>query len=100
MTKAKVLTPVEAPAGRDVESYLNTFDVPTKIRNGLKKLGMGWLYEHELVKLCGLNQQQFTAYTKNGQFKEYVVREPQAERDKRVWAGTKQLAAKLRGDMS
>jgi hypothetical protein len=91
----KTATTTVVEVGHGTQEYLMKYDIPTRIAAGLKKLGDRWIHEPDLVRLCGLNPQQFTPHSKG--FKEFIVREPQGERDKRVWAGTKAYAAKLRG---
>lgn len=93
--KAKTVAPSAVEVGHGTQEFLMKYDIPTRIAAGLKKLGDRWLHEPDLVRLCGLNPQQFTAHMKG--FKDFIVREPEGERYKRVWAGTKAYATKLRG---
>jgi hypothetical protein len=96
MTKAKVTSPATPEVGFSAEEYMDKFDPATKIRNGLAKLGNRCIFEFDLAKLCGMTPQLFTAHKKAFEA-DYLVREPQSNSEKPVWAGSKQLAAKLRG---
>lgn len=98
MTKAKVTAPAMPEVGFSAEEYMNKFDPATKIRNGLAKLGNRCIFEYDLAKLCSMTPQMFTAHKKAFEA-DFLVREAQSDRDKPVWAGTKQLAAKLRGEV-
>lgn len=92
------ITKPKLQVGFSAEEFLMKYDAPTKIAAGLAKLGARCMHESDLVKLCGLSQQQFTAHREG--FKDFIIREPQSERDKRVWGGTKAFAAKLRGPVN
>lgn len=103
MTKKKQAprnsTPSPAPkaAGRSVLDFRaehdKSFIVPQRIREGIKKLGEGWEYEVGFLRLSGLSTTDLAAY--RDEFSEFTVmvggRNP-----KRVWAGSKELAAQLR----
>lgn len=86
-----------AGAGRGLDEFRVNFDksyiVPKRIAAALEKLGSGWQYEVEFSKLAGVNLTDLAHY--RPQFEEFVVA---LNRDggKRVWAGTKGFAAKLR----
>lgn len=84
--------------GKDFEAFRaahdKSFIVPKKIREGLAKLGESWLYEAEFMKLCSLSQTDFAAY--RDQFTDFYVTVG-GRTAKRVWAGTKAFANKLRG---
>jgi hypothetical protein len=67
--------------------------VPAKFREALKKLGGGWLYDEEFRKLAGLSTADFARY--RDQFLDHVVIVKGAQ-PKKAWAGTKDLAAKMR----
>lgn len=68
-----------------------SFIVPQKIRAALKALGDGWEYEAQFTRMAGISQTELGNYRE--QFSEHVV---MVDRIKRVWAGTKAAAAKLR----
>lgn len=89
---------VQPDIGFTPEEYMKKFDPPTKIRDGLAKLGNRCMFESDFAKLCGMTPQMFTAHKKG--FLEYLVRAAQADRDKPVWAGNKALATRLRGRVS
>lgn len=82
-------------AGRSLDDFRSTHDksyiIPKRIRSGLEKLGGGWAYEQEFCKLAGVSAQDLAIHREP--FAEHIVL---VERTKRVWAGTKALAAKLR----
>lgn len=90
---------IKVEVGFSAEEYMKKFDPATKIRDGLAKLGARCMFEFDLAKLCGMTPQMFTAH-KKAFVADYLVREAQTERDKPVWAGSKALAAKLRGDIN
>lgn len=84
-------------AGRPVADFRSAHDksfiVPQKIEAALKKLGDGWEYEAAFLKLAELSVTDLAKY--RPQFEDYIVMTtgPNA---KRVWSGTKELAAQLR----
>lgn len=84
--------------GKDFESFRAAHDknfiVPNKIKAGLAALGESWMYEAEFMKSCGISQTDFAAY--RDQFAEFYV-DVGGRNPKRVWAGTKAFANKLRG---
>lgn len=72
-----------------------SFVVPNKIKAGLEKLGNdGWEYEADFIKLCGLNINDFGRF--RDQFGDNIVAFKQDGRDRRIIAGSKALAAKMR----
>lgn len=81
--------------GRTIEDFRAAHDknfiVPLKIRDGLKQLGTGWEYEVAFCRLAGVSLGDLANY--RDAFAEHVVL---VDRTKRVWAGTKELAQKLR----
>jgi hypothetical protein len=91
------MSAVKVEVGFSAEDYMKKFDPATKIRDGLAKLGARCMFESDLAKLCGMTPQLFTAHKKPFAV-DFLVREAQTDRDKPVWAGSKALAAKLRGD--
>lgn len=85
-------------AGKSIADFRAAHDksyiIPQRIREGLKRLGDGWEYEGEFIKLCGgMAQQEFARY--RDAFKDHVVTTT-GKNPKRCWAGTKQTAEKLR----
>lgn len=70
-----------------------SFIVPQKIRDALKKLGDGWEYELELMKIAGLSTTDLAIFRE--QFQDHIVLTG-GKNPKRVWCGTKELAEKLR----
>jgi hypothetical protein len=88
--------------GKDLEMFRAAHDksyiVPRRIKEGLTALGESWEYEAEFIKRCGLSQIDFAAY--RDQFSDfYVETGGTGGRGKRVWAGTKAFATKLRESM-
>lgn len=72
-----------------------SFIVPQKIKAGIDALGKdGWEYEAEFIKSSGVNQNDISKFRE--QFTDFVVLIRQDGREKRVWAGSKTLADKLR----
>jgi hypothetical protein len=86
--------------GKDLEAFRAAHDknyiVPARIKKGLSELGESWEYEADFIRRCGLSQTDFAAY--RDQFDEFFVDTDGSHRNrgKRVWAGTKPFAAKLR----
>jgi hypothetical protein len=82
-------------AGRPISDFRAAHDkgfiIPTRIREGLAKLGDGWVYEGEFCKLAGIGAQDLANHREP--FVDHIVL---VERTKRVWAGSKRTAAKLR----
>jgi hypothetical protein len=99
MTDAKnPAAPKAASVGNDTLAFRSEYDagfrIPKKIKEGLAKLGRGWLHEAQFLKLCGLQPSQLKDYRED--FRDFIVREPQNDRDKRVWAGTVAYATELK----
>ena len=91
-------TSTKAP-GRGLDEFKSTFDksfiIPNKIRAALTKLGNGWEYDANFAKLAELSIADLSAY--RSQFAEFQVELKQGnERGKRVWAGTKATAERMR----
>jgi hypothetical protein len=90
-----------APKGKDLDAFRASHDksfiVPKRIREGLAALGESWEYEHEFIKRCGLSQTDFGAY--RDQFADFWLHVG-GKSPKKVWAGTKAFAAKLREKVS
>lgn len=94
--------PAEVPAhpaakgkARSLAEFRSTFDkdfiVPNKVKAGLAELGSdGWEYEAAFAKLCGLPLSDLGNYRES--FLDFVV----TIRERRAWAGSKALAAKMR----
>lgn len=79
------------------EAHDKNFIVPQKIRQGLTALGKdGWEYETDFIRACGLRITDFQAFS--GEFEDFIVNLPasNSSRARRVWAGSKALAAKMR----
>lgn len=74
-------------------AYDKSFIVPNKIRSGLASLGESWEPEAEFIRRCGLCTTDFARY--RDEFMDHVVEVP-GKQAKRVWAGTKAYANKLR----
>lgn len=83
--------------GKDLMSFRALHDksyiVPLAIRSGLVQLGDSWEYEQEFVTRCRLSLKDFGQYRE--QFAEYYV-EIGGKSIRRVWAGTKAYAQKLK----
>lgn len=90
---------MDVQKGRNLESFRKTFDksviVPDRIRAGLAALGDSWEYEVDFIKRCGLSTTDFSRF--RDQFEDFMVEiRSGSQRQRRVWAGTKKFAAKLR----
>lgn len=71
------------------------FVVPNKIKAGLEQLGKdGWEYESDFVKLCGVSVVDFGRFREG--FSDFYVSVGGERSGKRVWAGSKALAEKMR----
>lgn len=71
------------------------FIVPQKIKTALEKLGNdGWEYELEFVKTANVSLTDLALF--RDQFAEFWLTVGASGREKRVWAGSKSLANKLR----
>ncbi|MGH7176125.1 MAG: hypothetical protein ACREJC_01985 [Tepidisphaeraceae bacterium] len=84
--------------GRSFEEFQALYDkdfiVPTRIREGLERLGpSGWEYEFQFTKIAGVNVQDLKTY--RDQFAAHVV--VLNKRDGRTaWAGSPETAKKMR----
>lgn len=95
--KAPAAPAEQKGAGRTLQDFRaehdKSFIIPARIREALKKLGAGWEYEVGFLRLASLSTTDLAAY--RDEFADYVVlvggRNP-----KRIWAGTKELAAQMR----
>ena len=68
--------------------------VPAKIRAGIKNLGVnGWLYESEFLAAIDVAHTDFGRF--KAEFEEFTVT-PRGKNPRRVWCGSKKLAAKFR----
>jgi hypothetical protein len=94
-----------ATKGKDLDAFRASHDrsfiIPKRIRDGLADLGDSWEYEGEFLKRCKISTHEFGTY--RDQFKDFYVETPTGgsrDNGKRVWAGTKGFAAKLRAQIS
>lgn len=72
------------------------FVVPNKIKAGLEALGKyGWEYEAEFIKICGVSVVDIGRF--RDEFEDFYVIVGGERTGKRVWAGSKVLAEKMRG---
>jgi hypothetical protein len=98
MSSKPATPPVKKAAGKSVEDFRALHDksyiVPRKIRAAIEALGPeGWEYELGFLKLAGLSTTDMAAF--RDQFEEFIVSTP-GHNPKRIWAGSKALAEKLR----
>lgn len=84
--------------GKSLEDFRAEHDkgfiVPRKIKEALAKLGEGWLYEVEFLKLAHLSTTDLATYRE--EFADHIVNVG-GRTPKRVWVGTKALAQKMKG---
>jgi hypothetical protein len=73
-------------------SHDKDFIVPTKIRRALSELGEGWVYESDLLRLAVVSVSDLALY--RDQFSSHWLVVDRS--GKRVWAGSKALADKMR----
>ena len=88
--------PKSSGAGRSLANFRSTYDkdtiIPAKIQAALTDLGESWEYESEFVRRLGIGYADLGNY--RDRFADHIVF---IRRDsKRVWAGTVQLAVKLK----
>jgi hypothetical protein len=94
-------TPPKKVGGKDLEMFRaahdRSFIIPRRIKDALATLGESWEYEAEFIKRCGLSQSDFALY--RDQFADFFVETANSHRSrgKRVWAGSKAFATRLRG---
>lgn len=84
-------------AGKSVAAFRaahdKSFIVPQRIREGLKKLGDGWEYEVDFMRVCGgLATTDIAAF--RAEFSDFWF-ETGGRNPKRVWCATKELAKQL-----
>ena len=88
--------PKQAAASRSLEEFRKTYDkdliVPAKIREAIKALGDGWVYEQEFTRLANVSYNDLSIYREL--FADHIV---VIKKDSRkVWAGTPELAEEMR----
>ena len=89
-TKPKTKTLSDFRAAHD-----KNFVVPQKIKAGIEKLGKeGWEYEVDFARMCGVNTTDFARF--RDQFEEFFVTVLSNNHTRRVWAGSKATADKMR----
>jgi len=74
-------------------SHDKNFIVPQRIQTALKKLGDGWEYEVDFIKLAGLCTTDLARF--RDQFEDYFVT-TNGKNPKRVWTGSKAVAQQMR----
>lgn len=101
--KAKAKNAQKAPAaakatGRSLDEFRKTFDrshiVPTRIKAALESLGTAWMTEIEFAKLAGVSIPDLALFREP--FEGHVVVLPGQHKGKRLWAGTKAAANRMR----
>lgn len=84
-------------SGKTLDEFCEKFDKSlvtiNKIKEGLAQLGDAWEYEIEFLKRCSLSVTDLAR--EREEFSDYYVIVP-AKPPKRIWAGTKEFAEKLR----
>jgi hypothetical protein len=92
----KSAPPVKASTARTLTEFKKTFDkdtiIPAKVKEALKELGSGWLYESEFVKAADVSYADLGNY--RDLFSDHVV--TLKREGKRAWAGTAALAKQMR----
>lgn len=87
-TKKKTLNDFRA-------AHDKSFAIPAKIKAALESLGKdSWEYEAEFMRRVGVGTGDFARF--RDKFDEFCVSVPGNGRSKRVWAGSKALADKMR----
>jgi hypothetical protein len=95
LLKSKDLAP-EKTVGKSLAEFRAQYDkatiIPAKIRAGLKKLGNGWHYEADFLKIADVSAVDLGRF--RDQFSEYFV---VTKRDgRKAWAGNIAFANNLR----
>lgn len=92
------MTTKKAKVGHSIEEfqkqYNKTHITPEKIKEALKQLGESWMREIDFARFAGVGSQGINAH--RHLFEDYIVEILTGKSGRRVWAGTKQLAVKLR----
>lgn len=96
MTASKKSTPAKSKTGKSLDDFRAAHDknfiVPKKIEEALKKLGEGWEYEVDFIRLCGLSTTDFAMFRE--QFEGHYINVG-GRNPKRVWSGSKATIAKM-----
>lgn len=81
-----------------MKQHDKSYIVPNKIEAGIKKLGpKGWLYQNDFMKLCEVtNPQDFGTYCVPFEKDHCIAIAIGGSKSKRAWAGSKELAERLR----
>lgn len=98
MSKPK---PETKKRGRSLDDFRAAHDksyiIPTRIRDALKQLGDSWEYEVDFLRRCALSTTDLATYRDEFEADHIVIVAGSTRSSpKRVWAGTKELATKLR----
>lgn len=99
MMKQPTLKETLKKPGRDLQAFRESHDknfiVPKKIEAAITKLGPeSWEYEVDFLKLAGLCTRDLAMF-RDG-FEDFTVLVTNKNNSKRLWCGSKTLAAKLR----
>lgn len=94
-----------APTKRNLDDFRKVYDksliIPARIKAALADLGDAWETEQEFLRRVACSTTEFARY--RDPFIEHSVEIPRSRANgsqaKRVWAGTKQFAAKLRASV-
>lgn len=93
--------PKPAPKGKDLAAFRASHDpsfiVPNAIRKALAELGDSWETETEFMRRAQLNPTKFALFRE--QFADFYVNVGTDRQPKRLWAGTKGFAEKMRGTL-
>lgn len=92
--------PPQAVRGKSFNEFVEHNDrnvmIPKRLTTALKQMGNSWEDEREFLKLAGVSNTDITRF--RDQFQEYIVvyRSAETGNVRRAWAGTKELAKKMR----
>ena len=90
--------PTTKAIGRGLDEFRASFDkshiIPSRVKAALESLGNAWMTELEFAKLAGVSIPDLSAYREP--FEDHVVVLPGQHKGKRLWAGTKATAARMR----
>lgn len=97
MSKPKI-EPKTVKGGKTKEDFRASFDknfiIPRKLQEAINKLGADqWEFEMEFARAAGVSQTDLGRF--RDQFEEYLV-VTTGKNPKRVWCGSRELAAELR----
>jgi hypothetical protein len=85
------------PRSKSIDDFRATYDkdfiIPKRIKEALEKIGEGWEFEADLIRLASVCQTDMGTYRDN--FAEYFI-QTGGKNPKRCWSGSKETIRKMR----